>query len=277
MFRIVFGTLLLFVAAAAVLVIWSNQRWGAAIDEDIARLRAGAARDIRVVTADMVAILPAPVQRYLAWSGVIGKPIPAIVRLTQTGRIRGSEDGAWMPLEAEETYSTNPPAFAWKAFLPSRNLPVALGRDEYLDGEGSILIKMLSLFPVADESGERLREAALTRYLNEMMWFPAALASDDVTWTAIDDASAKVSLHDRGVHASAIVLFDDEGRIVNFRALRFNTQTRRMETWETPISAYGVFAGLNLPARGSAVWKRSNGDFAYVELEITGVEYDTDR
>jgi hypothetical protein len=277
MFRIAFGTVLLVVAAAAIFIVWSNQRWAAAIDEDIARLKAGVANEGRIVTADVVAGLPAPVQRYLAWSGVIGKPIPAIVRLTQTGRIRGSADAAWMTLEAEETYSTNPPAFVWKAFLPSRSLPVALGRDEYLDGEGSIFIKMLSVFPVADESGETLREAALTRYLNEMMWFPAALAGDNLAWTDIDDASAKVSLRDRGVDASAIVFFDDEGRIVNFRALRFNTETRRMETWETPITAYGSFAGLNLPAKGSAVWKRSTGDFTYVELEITGVEYDSGR
>jgi hypothetical protein len=179
-----------------------------------------------------------------------------------------------MNIEAEEHYSTDPPAFVWKAAFPTRNLPVVLGRDAYLDGNGSILMKVLSLFAVADERGAELNDAALMRYLNEMMWFPAAFLGRNVTWTAIDETSAGVTLHDRGRSATATMFFDADGRPVNFRAKRFNTTTRQLETWETPISAYGAFEGLNLPSKGQAVWKLAGGEFAYVELEILTVSYD---
>jgi hypothetical protein len=277
MIRIVIGSSVLVIAAAAAILLWSNWRWSQSIDGDIRRLTAAASQDVRVVTEDMLRALPAPVQRYLAQSGVVGRAIPNTIRLTQSGRIRSGKDASWMNLEAEEFYSTNPPAFVWKASLPARSLPVVLGRDEYLDGQGSILMKMGSLFPVAQAEGGALNEAALMRYLNEMMWFPAAFLGSNVTWTAIDDGSAQVALGDRGMSATATMFFDAEGKPVNFRATRFNTTTGKLETWETPVTAYGTFAGVNLPVKGSAVWKLADGDVTYIELEIPLVEYDLGR
>jgi len=274
MFRILLGSLVLIVAAAAAFLIWSHWRWNREIGEDIRRLSAAAGRDLTIVTEEMLRALPPPVRRYLAYSGVVGKPIPNTIGLTQTGKIRNAANASWMNIEAEELYSTDPPAFVWKAAFPSRNLPVVLGRDSYLDGKGSILMKVLSLFAVAAERGAELNDAALMRYLNEMMWFPAAFLGRNVTWTAIDDTSAEVTLHDRGVSATATMVFDAEGRPVNFRAQRYNTTTRQLEIWETPISTYATFEGLSLPSKGQAVWKLADGDFAYVELEVLTVSYD---
>jgi hypothetical protein len=274
MVKIVIGVLIFIAAGAVLLVFWSYRRWNDAIGADIRRLTASAARDVVVVTEAMLAPLPAPVQRYLRYSGVVGKPIPATVRLTQRGRIRSAPTASWMNLEATEYYSTQPPAFVWKASLPTRSLPFVLGRDEYLDGKGSILMKMLAVYRVADESGGPLGEAALMRYLNEMTWFPAAFLGSNVTWRGIDDASAEVTLSDRGMTATAALFLDVEGRLTNFRAERFNTGTQSRETWETPITGYGEFAGRRLPSRGAAVWRLRDGDFTYIELEISDVSYD---
>jgi hypothetical protein len=274
MLRLIVGASILILAAAALLLLWSHWRWNEAIEADIRRLSAGAVRDVVMASEAMLAPLPAPVRRYLTYSGVIGKPIPNTVRLTQRGRIRSAADASWMNLEATEYYSTEPPSFVWKASFPTRNLPIVLGRDEYLDGTGSILMKVLSLYTVADESDGAMNEAALMRYLNEMMWFPAAFLGKNVAWTSIDDTSATVTIRDRDMSATATMFFDAEGRLVNFRAARFNTTTRTMETWETPMAAYGEFAGLHLPSKGSAVWKLAVGDFTYIELEIVEVVYD---
>ncbi len=272
------GTIILIAAgvvvAAVAFVSGSYWTFGRAIEADIGRLEAEAVSGGAVVTAGKVATLPEPVQRYLRWSGAVGKPIPSLVRLEQAGRIRSTPDAGWMDLEAEEFYSTNPPSFVWRAWFPKRATPFVFGRDEYLGGEGSILMKMAAVFPVADQSGAELRAAGLMRYLNEMMWFPAAFAGDNVTWRALDEDSAEVTIADRGMMATAVMFFDDAGRPVNFRAQRYNTDTRRIETWETPITEYGVFDGLNLPSQGKAVWKLAGGDFTYIELEITAIAYD---
>lgn len=274
MLKAILVALVLIVAAGMAIVAVAWWRWNGAIESDIARVLATGGGSATIVDDAMLAPLPDPVRRYLVVSGVVGKPIPRTVRLTQRGRIRGAPEDSWMNFEAVEVYSTHPPAFVWKASFPTRKLPIVLGRDNYLDGESSILMKMLSLFTIADEHGDAVREAGLMRYLNEMLWFPAAFLGDNVTWRAIDDRSAEVTLADRGMTATATMFFDDADRIVNFRAERFNTATRTMETWETPIVAWADYDGVTLPIHGSAVWKLAAGDFAYIELDIASVDYD---
>jgi len=273
MLKLATGLLIVAVIAAA-FATWALWRWSRAIDAEIARLSASA-QGGEIVTGAMVRSLPEPVRRYLAFSGVVGRPIPRLVRLSQRGRIRSSAEASWMELVADEIYSTSPPAFVWKAFFPSRRLPVVLGRDEYLDGRGSILMKALGLLRIADEGGsEAMNDASLMRYLNEMAWFPAAYAGRNVAWRAIDENSAEVTLTDRGRSATATMFFDAEGRPVNFRARRYNTTTQRDELWETPFTQFGSFAGVTVPTAGRATWKLDGGDFTYIELEILAVAYE---
>ena len=247
------------------------------INREISGLLTGANGGGRVVvTEEMIKNLPPPVQKYMMYSGVAGKDIPRTVRLRQTGRIRQSAESSWMKLEAEEYYSTNPPGFVWKAFLPGRRFPVTLGRDAYLDGRGSMLIKMLSLFPLAKATGSEIDQGAMMRYLNEMTWFPAAFLGSSVSWKAVDESSAEVTLTHQGQSVSAIMYFAEDGKPVNFVAKRYRMVGKNydLETWSTPFTGYGEFEGLKLPVRGQGVWNLKDGDFAYVELEITELHYD---
>ena len=66
---------------------------------------------------------------------------------------------------------------------------------------------------------------------------------------------------------------DAEGRMVNFEAQRFNTASRSIQTWETPITDYATYSGYNLPKTGSAVWRSPQGDLTYIELDVTSVTY----
>lgn len=240
---------------------------------DLTRLTRAAQAPGIVVTDAMLAPLPAPARRYFRFAGVVGQPIPRLVRLTQKGRIRGNVNDNWMAFEADETYSTSPPGLVWRAWFPAKVMPVALGRDEYLEGKGSILMKILAIVPLADEHGSELAAAGLMRYLNETMWFPAALLGPNVTIAPVDDGSFQVSLTDRGETAKAVLFVDAEGRLTNFRASRYSAATRRLETWETPVGGYREIDGLNLPTTGFAVWKLASGDLDYIELEVTGIDH----
>jgi len=249
--------------------------WSGSIRSDMDRLVASArAADAKPISAERIASLPPPASRYFTRAGVIGTIIPRVIRLAQKGRIRSSAAAGWMQLEAEEVYSTDPPAFIWRAGMPGLNLPVVLGRDEYLDGEGSIAMKMGALIPVAEERGAAMRAAGLMRYLNEMMWFPAAYLGHNVTILPVDDASFAVRMVDGSLVAEGRLFIDPEGRLTNFRAIRYNTGTQSEESWETPVSAWDRLAGLELPTRGAADWKLFGGDLRYIELEITSVTYE---
>lgn len=268
-------TLAVLLMLAVLVVAGGYVVWSGSIRADMDRLVAGArSPGGPLISAGRIASLPRPAIRYFTRAGVIGTTIPRVVRLTQKGRIRSSAEAGWMQLEAEEVYSTDPPAFVWRAGMPGLNLPVVLGRDEYLGGVGSIAMKLGALVPVADESGVALRAAGLMRYLNEMMWFPAAYLGSNVTIVPVDDQSFGVRIVDGTLSAEARLFIDAEGRLTNFRAIRYNTGTRSDETWETPVSAWGRLAGLELPTRGAADWKLIGGDLRYIELDIISVAYE---
>jgi hypothetical protein len=180
-----------------------------------------------------------------------------------------------MPMTAEQHYTTDPPGFVWKAQLRIAGLPLVRAQDEYKLGHGHMLGKIAGLFTIFDVRGEELNQGAMIRYLSEMIWFPVAFLGKNVVWEGIDDTSAQVSFCDQGKRVSGRMFFNDQGRPINFTALRYREIAGEfsLDPWSTPITAYDVRAGLNLPIHGQAVWNLTSGDLPYVDMEITEVEY----
>lgn len=230
-----------------------------------------------IVTAAMLAGLPEPAQRYLRYAGVVGRPMVDTVRVRQVCRMRPAPNGISFPLVAEEWYSVEPPGFIWNATVPVAGIPVVRGRDGYIEGQGLMTIKAGSLLPIVDAAGPEVDQAALTRHLSEMPWFPSSFLRDQVSWEPIDDATVRVSIVDGDLQASGTLTIDPEGRLVEFRSERHAMIGDRFELrpWTAPTYAYGEFEGLRLPVRAGAVWTLPDGsDFAYIEVELTDVASD---
>lgn len=229
-----------------------------------------------VVTEQMLADLPGPVRRYLRYTGVLGRPFPGTIRLRQEGRMRPGPGQRWIPLDAEEHYSVQPPGFVWAGTLRVGPLPVARARDMYAGGQGRMLVKVASLWPVVNASGAQMDQGEITRYLNEMIWSPAAFLADNVAFQAVDDSSARVTLTDYGQATTATLFFDNEGRLTDFVAQRYRTPgASSTDTWSTPITGYGEFEGLRLPTRAKALYKLPGGDYEYIEVTLTELHYDS--
>ncbi len=209
--------------------------------------------------------LPDPVQRWLRVSGVVGTEIPSVVRISQKGEFRLGAGEAWMPMTATQYYTTNPPGFLWRASMRMSPLVQVTGRDRYVHGTGDIEMRLASIIPVASKSGGNLNSGALLRYLNETMWFPAALLLPNVTWDAIDDTSARATLTDAGQSVSAMT------------ADRWNDSEQAFLSWSTPITDWGTFEGLRIATSGTGVWKTGADAYEYVRLHLTSVEYDPVR
>ena len=223
----------------------------------------------------MLRDLPEPVQRYMEYTAVLGKPWIDTARITYSGRFRMAADKPWMPIRAEQFYTTNPPAFHWKARFKMAGLWLMTGDDTYRAGHGHMFGKVAGLFKVVDFRGDELDQGTMLRYLNEMTWFPTAFLGDNITWQAVDDRSADVTFTDCGKSVSARMFFDDAGRLTDFVAQRYreNKGSFTLDTWSTPMTKYGVLGGLNLPVRGQAVWRLPGGDLPYADLELSEIEY----
>lgn len=228
-----------------------------------------------VVREDELAGLPAPVRRYLTYTGVIGKPWIETVRLQYTGKFRTGVGKRWMPISVNQVYTTNPPSFFWKARFKIAGLPLLFVSDTYKAGQGHMHGILAGLFTVVDGRGVEVDQGTMVRYLQEMTWFPIAYLGENITWQAVDDHAADVTLHDNGKSVTARMYFDDAGRLLTFIAQRFGEFNGRfsINTWTTPTTEYGTFCGLNLPASGLGVWQLPTGDFPYVDVRLTHIEY----
>ena len=91
-----------------------------------------------VVTEDAIKDLPEPVRRYLRTSQIIGKDKIQTVILKQKGFMRMSEGRKWMPLEAEEYYTTDPPGFIWSGSIEFVPFLSVKARDMLFEGKGAM-------------------------------------------------------------------------------------------------------------------------------------------
>ena len=107
--------------------------------------------------------LPEPVQRYLRYTQVVGKEKTGVVRLKQKGYFRQEPGQPWMPFEAEQYYTTDPPGFVWTARLKAFPLLSIKGRDMYYEGKGNMLIKLPPFITIADAWGPEMDQGALSR------------------------------------------------------------------------------------------------------------------
>jgi hypothetical protein len=272
-------SVLVLIVAAVIVVAIVGRNFNNTFKQKVANLFSSRSKvERKVITEDDMRHLPEPVQRYLRYSGIIGKQRVAFVRLKQTGAMRPKPYGKWFPLKAEEYYAVDNPGFVWRGRMAFAPLISAIAQDMYLNGQGNMHVKLMSAINIVNAKGKEMDEASLMRYFNEMQWFPSSLVSGNVKWEAIDANSARSTLTDRGMTVSALFCFDNEGKITNFIAERGRSTDggKLVRTkWSTPISEYGTYGnGLRLPSKGEAVWHLDSGEYSYIKLEITEVEYD---
>lgn len=228
-----------------------------------------------LITKERTANLPQPVQRYLDFTGVVGKPWIKTALVKQRGRFRLGAGKSWMDFSAEQFYTTSPPGFRWDANFKIAGLALLRAKDRYEKGHGHMYGRLAGLKTIFDARGPELDQASMLRYLNEAMWFPTAYLGENMRWDAVDDHSARVVFSDHGREVSAQLYFDGEGRLVNFKAKRYREADGEfsLDGWSTPVTTYGEFEGLKIPVSGTGIWHLPEGDFAYIELELTEAEY----
>ena len=229
-----------------------------------------------IVTPEMLAGLPTPVQRYMNFSGVVGRPLVKSAVVKQTGRIRLGPEKRWMQFRATESYSVDPPSFTWDARVGYGRLSFLAVRDSYVDGKGAVRVRLANLFQLLKATGPKMDHSSAVRFLSEVVWFPSAFLGKDFAWTAIDESSAEVFFTAYGRSVSGRLYFAADGRPTNFVARRYkDVRDSEPLLWSTPATANGSFCGLTLPSRGQAVWHLESGDFTYIEVQVEEIRYDT--
>ena len=208
--KFVVGAVLALVCVLLVVFLFGNRHFRRSSEREVKRRFTQAeAGQGQVVSEAMLANLPESVQRYLRYSGVVGQSIPRTIRLQQTGRFRIGSDQPWMTIEANEYYTTEEPSFLWDATFRLYGLPILRVRDSYADGHGRMLGTVGGLIPVVNGRGEGIDQGSMLRYLQEIVWFPAAFLNEPIVFAPIDDNRAAITFTDGGSTYIAEGLYPD--------------------------------------------------------------------
>jgi hypothetical protein len=206
---------------------------------------------------------------------MVGKEWISTVRLKQKAVMRSDPNGAWMRSEAEQYFTADKPGFIWKAWVEAFPLVRIVARDKYENGSGNMLIKLMALFTIADSKGKEMDQGTMLRYLAEVGWFPSAALCDHIKWEPIDSLSARATMAYGSVTASGIYRFNESGDVVNFEAQRYGEFNGKfsLETWSIATTGWKTFEGIRIAASSEVTWKLKSGDFTWLRLELTDVQY----
>jgi len=268
-------------ALSAAAVAAGTLRWKRETARAVARL-AGAAPDegAAVFTRDDLAGLPAPVARYFEFALAPGQPMIRRARVEHAGDF-AMRPGAWVPFTSVQHVAVRPPGFVWDASIHMTPGPATRVRDGYLEGEGSTYGAVAGVVPVVRQRGSpELAAGALMRYLAEAPWFPTALLPrEGVTWTPVDDGTARATLIDRGTTVSVDFRFGARGEIVALSALRYRDVDGRgvLTPWAAEWSRYERVGGMMVPTEGEVAWLLPEGRHAYWRARVVRAEYELAR
>ena len=274
MISIVFGLPIVLLLVVA----YGQWRFNATVRQEVKALLSKVSATTASVTEADLKQLPSPVQQWLRRSGVVGRQRTRTVRLQQRGQMRTSPSGRWMPVTAEQHIRTDPPGFVWVADVKAAPAVHLAGRDRYLDGRGHMLIKLLSLYPIADNKGPQIDLGTLLRYLAEIIWVPSAALCSYIRWESIDDRHARATMSYAGITASGTFGITAEGDVESFDALRYydRKEGATLEPWHIQIEpeAYREFEGVRIPVRITVTWQLKDAPFTWYQLELLDAQYD---
>jgi hypothetical protein len=266
-----FGTVANVLVAIGLATALGQWRFERLVAKERQAFEGPASAETRVLSPEMLAPLPHPVQQWLMRSGAVGKPIPQKGYLEQRGSMRTKPDGPWMPFEARQHFLFDAPGFIWQTEVGATGLLRFVGRDKYANHQGEMLIKLWSLIPVADAKGPETDQGSRLRLLGELCWFPASTLHPQVQWEAVDSSSARLHLDGPGFRVSGRCVFSPEGDMLRFEARRYFNQGGKvsLEDWFVENKAWASFDGIRVASQCHVVWKLAGGDFNWLNLELT--------
>ena len=246
-------------------------------DHDVAEgLRQPVAAPKLVTEAD-IAHLPAPVQRYLVFTGAVGRPQVRNYRLRFGGALRNGPDDKWMPIVAQQQSFVSPPARLF--FVEGSMLGVPFDAyHRYVGPAATFQVRAASLLTMVDAHGGEMNHSETVTLFNDMFLLaPATLIDPQITWEELDPLTVRATWTNAGNTVSAIVSFDSTGALTNFvsddRSRTIDGKQYERLRWSTPVRGWHDVDGRKLFGSGDAAWELDGKEFTYARFELLEVEY----
>lgn len=244
------------------------------------RLASGQANQPALFNPEMVADLPEPARRYFLYTIEPGTPLYSVANLTMTGQFGMGDNSSpnYLEMTASQTLAM-PAGFVWK-MRARRGLLRLSGSDT----EQWTRFWLMGLLPVARMGGDAdHRRSAFGRYVAEaVFWTPAAvLPGPCISWTQLDNDSARLTVNYQGLSQSVDITVADNGQPTEVRFERWSNanaeKIHRLQPFGGYLSSFRSFAGYRLPTHVEAGNHFGTDEyFAFFIADITDVEFPHD-
>jgi hypothetical protein len=246
----VVATLVVCLIGLALLSLWDQR----ADSNEWNRLAAFQPADPELFRLEMVADLPEPAQQYFGYTIQPGTPLLPVAGIEMTGQfsLGSRDDPRYQPMEARQILAA-PEGFLW-SMRTRGGMPVSGS-----DSANWTRFRIFGLIPVGRLGGDpHHTRSAFGRYVAEaVIWAPAALLpGPGVTWTAVDEDTARVTIRHGELQQAVDVTVDQEGRPVEVSFQRWSDanaeKEHRLQPFGAVISDFRDVEGYRLPFRVEA-------------------------
>ncbi|TGL20086.1 hypothetical protein EHQ46_11900 [Leptospira yanagawae] len=232
--------------------------------------------ETKVLSESDIKSLPKPVQRYLQYTGVLGKPQTTNMRILFDELMYKTPNSEPMVSSSEQYNFFNDPSRFFYMKASMMGVPFRVYHS-YANEKASMVVKIVSWIEVVNVDGEELTNTETVTLLNDLCLFaPSALLQNNITWQEEGPLSAKLMYQNGKYKVSAQLMFNEKGELINFisddRAALQDDGSLRKARWSTPVKEYKEFNGVKVPTYGEAIWNFPEGDFVYGKFFLKNFE-----
>lgn len=217
--------------------------------------------------------LPLPVQRYLIYAGVVGKPKVKNMYVEMDVQMRQKGKDYFKAISMQYNFFDEPSRlFFMKANMFGTTVP---GYHHYINGKAVMDIRFAGLFPIVKKDGDMMNKAETVTLFNDMcLMAPATLIDKRIKWDTIDNKSAKANFTNHHISISATLYFNEQGQLIDFLSYdRTEISLMKNLPFTTPVHSYKKINGFNLFSEGDAVWDYPDGKFVYGKFKLKDIKY----
>jgi hypothetical protein len=222
--------------------------------------------------ADIVS-LPAPIQKYIRYTGAVNKPKVKNMRIAFDGKMRDKGRDFFKFTSVQYNFFDNPARlFFMKASMYGTTVP---GYHCYQNERATMQIKLLGLFNVVNVKGTEMNKAETVTLFNDMcLMAPASLIDKRIEWAGIDSLSAKATFINGINKITAILYINELGQLSNFTSDdRYSIGDMKQYRFSTPVKEYTQINGRNIWKYGETIWHYPDGEFVYGKFTLKSIEY----
>lgn len=274
-----FGTIANLIILSAIVINYSSWNFENDYKRDVAQSMTYLGNiPPEIISENDLAHLPDPVQKYLHYVGVVGRPKIKNVKISFTGEMR-EKGKKYFPFTSVQYNFFEKPARLFFMQAKVKGLPVN-GYHAYKNGSANMHVKLLSLIPAATmeaQAGEEGFKTETVTFFNDICLFaPAALIDKSIKWEEINESSVRALFSNQGVTISAILYFNQKGQLINFISddrCALAPDGLKNYRFSTPVSNYKNINGYNLFTYGEAIWHYPDEEFVYGKFNVADIAY----